>query len=175
MTAVLVLMAVFAAAVMQATAAPLFPFFNAQPEIGLLLLAWLCAFRGPRTVMWAIPLLALFTGFLIDRSPGLLIAGYLPLAPLMAWLRPRDTNVLFGSYWRVAVAVATTGVFLRLLLSATAMLQGGEPAFITLLFGILLPGIFVDMALLTVAYLPARLLGWSVRSMSLSKGGYARI
>lgn len=175
MIGLLVFVALIATAILQATVSPLFPLFNAQADFGLLLLAWLCVFRGPRTVMWAIPFMALFSGFLIDRSPGLLIIGYLPLVPMMAAMRPRDTNVIFGSYWRVALTVALTGGFLRTLLALTTMLQGGEIAVLTLIFGIVIPGFILDAALLTVAYLPARLIGWNISSMSLSKGGYASI
>jgi len=37
---------------------------------------------------------------------------------------------------------------------------------------VVLPGLFLDLALLSMVYLPLRLLGWSGQSMSLSRGGY---
>lgn len=175
MIGILVFLALIATAILQATVAPLFPLGNAQPDFALLFCAWLCIFRGPRTAMWAIPVVALFEGFLVDRSPGLLIVGYLPIVPLLAFFHPRDTNVVLGSYWRVAVATSITGAGLRALLAITAILQGGQFDLGILVFGIIIPGLVLDAALLTVAYLPARLLGWNVASMALSKGGYASI
>jgi hypothetical protein len=37
---------------------------------------------------------------------------------------------------------------------------------------VLIPGLFLDFALLSVVYVPLRLIGWSGQGMSLQRGSY---
>ena len=160
-------------AILQLSLAPLFPLSIAQADLGLVFVAWITLFRGPRTAMWVAPVLAVMTGLLSDRSPGLFMLAYLPIVPLIAFLRPRDTNMIFGGYWRALGAVVVVGVWGRVILALAAIAQGAEPAVGVLIGSIIAPGIFLDGALLTLAFAPARLVGWDVASMALTRGGFA--
>ena len=65
-----------------------------------------------------------------------------------------------------------TGVFSRVLLALGAVSGGAGPAMGTLLLGVVLPGLFLDLALLSLAYFPARLLGLEADEMTLQPGRY---
>ncbi|MCK6563519.1 MAG: hypothetical protein L6Q80_02070, partial [Dehalococcoidia bacterium] len=76
MRAGLVLLLTIMVAVTQVSVAPLFPVAAATFDFALAALAILMVFVGPRSVMYALPLTAVFLGFATDRSPALLLLGY---------------------------------------------------------------------------------------------------
>jgi hypothetical protein len=168
--AILVLLLIVATAMVQVTVAPLFPISGAVPDFALVLLVTLAVFAGPRAAMLAIPFTAIFVGFATDRAPGLLIIAYLPLLPLALGLQ--EWRVPLNQYMRVLAAGGGTGLWIRVVLALAAIAQGADVAAGALVFQVLLPGLFLDLALLTIAYAPFRLIGWSGRGMNLQRGGF---
>jgi hypothetical protein len=156
----------------QVTAAPRFPVAAAVPDFVLVGLTLLSLFRGPRTGLWAIPVAAVIVGFASDRAPGLLLIAYLPLLPLTNYLE--NAGAPLNRYVQTAIAFACTSVWARGMLTLGAVIQGGrlEPG--PVVFSLLLPGVFFDLALLSLAYLGFRLLGWEPRSTSLQRAGFFR-
>lgn len=163
-------LALLLAAIAQVTVAPLFPVAGAVPEIVLLALVLLAAFSSPSPVMVFTPIVAIGLAFLADRSPGLVLLAYLPLLPLGFALE--ESPVPLNHYVRTLAMMAVTGLWLRTLLALGAMASGATPAFSLLVSDVLLPGMFLDAALLTVVYIPMRLIGWSGRGMTLQRSRY---
>ncbi len=157
-------------ALAQVTVAPLFTIRGAVPELGLLLLLLLALFAGPGSVMAGLPALALFQGFASDRAPGLLVIAYLPLLPFAAALE--DWRVPLWEYPRAAIALVVAGFWLRGVLAFGAIAQGADPSFGALVLDVLIPGAFLDLALLTVAYVPLRFIGWGGQRLSLQGSHY---
>ena len=156
--------------VAEVTVAPLFPIRGASPDFALVTLVILAAFSGPRTVMVALPVLSVLLGFSTDRAPGLLLLGYLPLLPLAAYL---DRGPLpINRYAQVLAAGVTTGLWSRFLLAFGAIAQGADPQMSALIADVLVPGFFLDLALITIAYFPFRFVGWTPRQMTLHRGGF---
>ena len=158
---------VFVTALAQVTVAPLFPVSAAVPDYALVMLVILTVFAGPTTVMVALPLTALLLGFASDRSPGLLVMAYLPLLPLALYVE--DSRMPLNRYAQMAVAGVATGAWARLLLAFGAIAGGADPSFGAIVGQLVIPGLFLDFALLTLVYAPFRLLGWSGRGMSLQR------
>ncbi len=162
------------AAIAQVTVAPLFPVSGAVPEFLLLTLVLLVAFSSARPVMIATPFAALAYGFLSDRAPGLLLLAYLPILPLGYFLE--ESRIPVNHYIRTAAMMVLTGIWARTLLALGAMTAGADPVFGLLVGDVLLPGFFLDLALLTVVYIPFRLIGWTGQGMTLGRTGfYARL
>jgi predicted small integral membrane protein len=157
-------------ALAQVTVAPLFPISGAVPELGLLLLLLLGLFLGPGPVMAGLPALAILQGFATDRAPGLLIIAYLPLLPFAAALE--DWRVPLWEYPRAAIAFVVAGLWFRGIVAFASIAQGADPAFGALAVQVMAPGVFLDLALLTVAYLPLRFLGWGGQRLSLQGSRY---
>ena len=157
-------------AIAQVTVAPLFPIAGAVPDLPLVALLVLTVYSGPTSVMVGLPFVAICTGFASDRAPGLLVLGYLPLLPLAVgiegWRAP------LGQFVRLVLVVTATGLWLRGVLALSSVAQGADPALSALIRDVLIPGAFLDIALLMVAYLPFRLIGWSGQSRTLQRGGY---
>lgn len=158
------------AAIAQVTVAPLFPVAGAVPDFVLLTLVLLVTFSNPRPVMIGTPIAALAYGFLSGRAPALLLLAYLPILPLGYFLE--ESRVPVTHYVRAAAMMGVTGLWVRALLAVGAMSAGADAAFGILLRDILIPGLLFDLALLTVAYIPLRLLGWTGRGMTLGRTGY---
>lgn len=154
-------------ALAQVSVAPLFPISAASPDYALVALVILTVFAGPTTVMVALPLMALFLGFASDRSPGLLLMAYLPLLPLALYLE--DSRVPLNRYAEMAVAGMATGAWARLVLAFGAIAGGADPSFGAIVGQLVIPGLILDFALLTLVYAPFRLLGWTGRGMSLQR------
>ena len=167
MKAVGVCLLVVVTALAQVSVAPLFPFSAAVPDYVLVVLVILTVFAGPTTVMLALPLMAICLGFASDRSPGLLLIAYLPLLPLA--LYGEETRVPLNRYAQIVLAGLATGAWARTLLAFGAIAGGAEPAFGAIVGQLVIPGLFLDFALLTLVYAPFRLLGWSGRGMSLQR------
>lgn len=162
--------AIILSTIAQVTVAPLFPIAGAVPEFVVLTLALLVAFSSPKPVMIGTPIAAIAYGFLSDRAPALLLLGYLPLLPLGYVLE--ESRVPVNHYLRTLAMVVITGLWLRTLLSLGAMTGGADAAFGVLITDVLLPGLFLDLALLTVVYIPFRLIGWTGQGMTLGRTGY---
>lgn len=172
MAAIATFLLVMLLALLQVTAAPFFPLASAQVDLLMVTLAMLFVFAGPRRAMMAVPMIALVLGFISTRSPALLLLAFLPLPPLAYWLDlagPPMTRFL-----QTMVVVAITGAWARLLLALSAMTQGAEPELGALVFSLILPGMFFDILFLSLAYLPARLIGWEPRSTSPLRERYQR-
>lgn len=153
------------AALAQVTVSPLFPLSAAVPDLPLLALLMLAVFGGSKPVMYGLPVLALCLGFVSSHAPGLLIIAYLPLLPLATLFD--DWQLPLGRYVRVAVVGVAAGLWLRLVLSFAAIVQGADFSFAALLGQVLIPGVLLDLALLTVAYVPLRFIAWSGRPAGL--------
>jgi len=157
------------AAVAQVTVSPRFPIEAAIADITLVTLVLSAAFAGPRVAMLAIPFAAICLGFTTGREPGLLLLAYLPILPLARWLE--TMAVPLPDYWRVAAVTLATGAWARVLLAIGAVVGGASPDMVALITIIVIPGALLDWALLTVAYLPHRFVGWQVRGMDVERGG----
>ena len=158
------------ACIWQVTGAPLFPVAGVTFDFVLLALVVIAAFGSPQRAMLCVPVAALAYGFLSGREPGLLVLCYLPLLPLGFYLE--EARVPLNHYARTLGAFMATGVWVRLLLVLGAVVGGADAGPGQVVADVLLPGLFVDFALLSVVYVPLRLLGWSGQGMSLSRGGY---
>lgn len=156
--------------VAQVTVAPLFPLRAAVPDFALLTLIGLAMYRRPATTMLALPILALLLAFSTDRAPGLLLLVYLPLLPLAALIEGADLPL--NRYARITIALVVSGLWARTLLALAAIAQGAEPETGALVRQVLLPGMVLDWGLLTVVYVPSRLLGWRPQRMILQRGGF---
>ncbi|MGE0598996.1 MAG: hypothetical protein AB7J35_08890 [Dehalococcoidia bacterium] len=158
------------AAIMQVTVAPLFPVSGVVFDFVLLTLVLTVAFGSPKRAMVCVPVAALAYGFLSDREPGLLVLAYMPLLPLGLYLE--EVNVPLNHYARTALAMGLTGAWARSLLVLGTVVGGAHEPISVILADVIVPGILLDLSLLTVVYVPLRLLGWSGQGMSLSRGGY---
>ena len=172
MSGLLTLFALITAAIFQVAVAPLFPFSIAQFDIPLVFIAWIALFRGPRTAMWVVPAMALLLGMMTFRSEALFLLGFLPVVPLIALSGVSYSNFIFGNYWRVLLVVILSGAWARTIFALSAMSQGADPAIGILIGNILIPGVFLDGALLTLAFAPSRLIGLDVANTALTRGGY---
>lgn len=170
MKGVAAFLATILAAIMQVTVAPLFPVSAAAPEFVLLTLVIVAAFGNPRRAMVCVPVGAIAYGFLSDRSPALLLLAYLPLLPLGLYLE--EARVPLNHYARTLIVTVATGVWIRALLMLGAVVGGADATPGAALGQVLIPGLFLDFALLSVVYVPLRLIGWSGQGMSLHRGSY---
>jgi len=170
MRAAAALAAVVLVAVAQVTVAPLFPIAGAVPEFVLLGLTLIAAFGSPTAVMVLTPLAAVAAGFLSDRSPGLMLVGYLPLLPVGVGIEGAPAPL--NHYLRTLGMMLATGAWLRAVLALGAVAGGAEPAMGPMLTDVILPGMFLDLVLLTVVYIPLRLAGIPGRGMTLQRSRY---
>jgi hypothetical protein len=120
--------------------------------------------------MLCVPIAAVAYGFLSNREPGLLVLAYLPLLPLGLYLE--EVPIPLNHYLRTAGALLVTGAWARLLLVLGAVVGGADATPALVLREIILPGVLIDFALLSVVYAPLRLIGLSGQGMALSRGGY---
>ncbi len=144
MSGLLTFAGLFVAVIFQVTVSPLFPFSIAQFDIPLVFVAWTALFRGPKTAMWVVPIVAILLGMLTFRSPALFLLGLLPVVPLIAISGVSYSNFIFGNYWRALLVVILTGAWSRTLFAFVAIAQGADPAIGTLVGSIIIPGIFLD-------------------------------
>jgi hypothetical protein len=154
----------------QVTVASLFPIAGAVADFPLVTLLLLSVFAGPRPVLIALPIAAVMLGFASDRAPGLLLLAYLPLPPLAYLLD--ESPLPLNHYGRTALTCLGVGLWLRLVLALGAVAQGADMAVGVLVRDVMLPGAFLDLALLSVAYIPCRFIGWSGRGMTLQRSGW---
>lgn len=159
--------AVLLAAIWQVTVAPLFPLSTAVPDLVLLTLVLVTAFGTPRRGMVCVPVAALAYGFLSDRAPGLMVLAYLPLLPLGMYLE--EAKLPLNHYARTLFALVATGAWARLLMILGTLVGGADASIGPVIGQVLVPGAFLDLALLTLVYLPLRLVGWSGEGMSLRR------
>jgi hypothetical protein len=158
------------AALSQAAVAPLFPVSGATPDFLLAAVVVSAVFAGPRMGMAAVPIVALFYAFAVDRSPGLVLVAYLPLLPLAAYAS--EAGLPLNRFAQTLLAGVATGMWARLVFALAAMAQGAEPAVGLLLGAVLLPGLFLDLALLSLVYLPLRAVRLDPRPLTLRRSEY---
>ncbi len=164
------LFSLFAAGLAQVAVAPLFPLDAAIPDLALIGILALIIYEGPHPAMVAVPILALIIGFASDRSPALLLLAYLPVMPLAFWL---DTAGLpLNRYAQASIVAVVGGMAARLLLAMGPLTEGAAFSFGGLTKDLLLPGALLDWALLTIAFIPLRLLGREASRMTLSRSSY---
>lgn len=164
MKAIAVFIAIILVCAAQVTIAPLFPLLSAEASFLVVTLAVLLVFGGMQTALIATPLMALFLGFSSDRSPALLLLALLPLPPLAYWLS--ESQVPMSRGVQLFIVVAIVGAWARGLLAVSAVVQGADPEFGTLVTRFVLPGIVIDGLFFALAYVPCRLLGLEPRSLS---------
>ncbi|MGI8926741.1 MAG: hypothetical protein ACR2HN_08880 [Tepidiformaceae bacterium] len=170
MKAVAVVVVLVFAALAQVTVASLFPWRGALPDLALMALVLFAAFRGPVPVMAGLPILALSLGFVSGRAPSLLLLAYLPLLPLAYALE--EAAVPLNRYVRLLIAGCGTGAWARLVLALGVIAQGAPFDFSVLITDLIVPGLFLDAALLTVSYLPLRAVGCEPQGLALRGGRY---
>ena len=158
-------------ALAQVTVAPLFPVSGAVVELPIIALLLIAVFVGPTVVMYGLPVLALFVSFAANLEFAWLVIAYLPLLPAAGWLA-RQHALPLGRYPQTLALAVAAGVWARSLLAVVAMVSGADPAVIFLVTDVILPGILLDAALLSFAYLACRSVGWEARSMELQRIGF---
>ena len=157
-------------ALVQVTVAPLFPLGAATPDFALIAVMALAIYEGPHPAMVAIPFLAVMIGFASDRSPALLLLAYLPLLPFAYLLEVADLPL--NRYAQSSVVVVIGGMAARLILSLGPLLQGADFTIFGLLKDLLLPGMLLDWVMLTVVFIPLRILGQEARQLTLARSRY---
>jgi hypothetical protein len=170
MREIVVAVAVLFAALAQVTVAPLFPIQGALFDFVLVTLITVAVWAGPRAAMVSLPFAAIFLGFVSDRAPGLLILAYLPLLPLAFVVA--EANLPLSRFVQTVLVGAGVGIWARLVLSLGAFVGGAEFTLSGLLFLVLVPGVFLDILLVTFVYLPFRLSGMHARPMTLHRSTF---
>lgn len=170
MKPVVIFVALMLLAYLQVTAAPFVVVSAAQFDLFVVSLAILMVFQGPRTAMISLPILAVLAGFTTDRSPAIFILALLPLIPLAYLIAEAGPPI--SRYLQTAGAVLATGAWARILLATTAIAQGASMDWFALIFQLVAPGLVLDLALLSFAYLGCRLLRWEPRSLSPTRERY---
>jgi hypothetical protein len=163
-------LAVIITPLLQVTVAPLFPLQAATAQVCLALVALVAAMSGPRPAMVAAPVMAVLHAFLSGLPPGLLLLAYLPIVPLMHWAE--ESEPLPSPMLRFVLAVAATGLFVRVLLGLAATSEGAELSPTSLLLNLLAPGLVLDSLVASVAYAGCRLAGWEPGPRRLFRGAY---
>ena len=151
----------------QVAVSPLFPVSAAVPDMSLVTLVMLAVFAGPTSVMIGLPLMAIFVGFDSGRQPGLVLMAYLPLLPVALFLE--ESRIPLNRYLQTTLAALFTGAWARTVMAFGAIAGGADPAFGALVGQLVVPGLVLDFALLTLVYAPVRLLGWSGRGVTLQR------
>jgi len=170
MIAVVLPLLLVAVAVAQVTVAPRFPIGLAQADLLLVSLALVTVFVGRRAAMVSVPLLAFFLASLTGRSFGLLIVAFVPFPLLAFWLAEGGPPIT--RFLQTLAAVAATGVWARVLLALATVAGGAEIDVSTLVISYLVPGLFLDAALLSACYLPCRLIGLDPQDLSPAREYY---
>jgi len=155
---------------LQVTAAPLFSFAGAIPDLALLLLVTVTVFLGPRWGMVCLPVVAVLLGFLTSHEPAVFILAYLPLLPLVYWMA--GAGLPLTRFMQVIAVGGIIGVWARTLLAIGAMASGADLDVGGLISAVLVPGLALDLALLTLAYAGCRVVGWEPQGASLQPKGY---
>ncbi len=161
----------FLAVVAQVTVAPLFPLDGAVADPVLLVLCLVAVYGGPVPVMVLTPIGAVLAGMVSDRDAGLLLLAWLPVLPVAALLE--DSPLPLNQGVKTYVLVIGTGLAARVVLAVGAMLGGAPAAVGSLVTDVLLPGIMLDMVVLTICYLPLRAGGLREVGMHGRRRGYA--
>jgi hypothetical protein len=162
--------AIYAAALLLAVAAqtavaPLFRLAGAEASIVMLFVLVVLVIEGPKPAMVAAPIAAVLYAFAAGLAPALVLVGFVPVVVIGAWIEELRLPVARFALVAGAFLLATT--WLRLVLAAGAILDGADAAVWVLISRILIPGAILDLALLAVAYVPARLGRVELREMSL--------
>lgn len=154
----------------QGAIAPLFPLSVAVMDIPLVTLALIAFFAGTERAMIGLPVMVVAAVFAAGHDAITVAIAYLPLVPLAAYVE--QSNLPLSRGVRFCAVGLAIGIWVRLVFSATALLNGGSFAMGGLILDILLPGFVLDLALLALAYGAMRLIGWEPRKMTLQLGGF---
>lgn len=157
-------------ALAQIAIAPLFPLGAAIPDLALIGILALAVYEGPHPAMVAIPFLALIIGFGSDRSPALLLLAYLPVLPLAFLFE--TAGLPLNRYAQASLTAVIGGMGVRFFLALGPLTAGAAFSVGGLTKDLLLPGAFLDWALLTMTFIPLRLLGREASRLSLSRSSY---
>lgn len=128
----------------QVTVAPLFPVAGTVAELPLVaasVFAWL---HGVRSLLLALPALAVLTALLAGRDPGLILIAFAGAFPALAVAL--ELRWPLGRWVGALVGLAASGLWCRAILIAAAAFDGarGDP---TALVGrVLAPGAAADAA-----------------------------
>ncbi|HEY5477041.1 MAG TPA: hypothetical protein VIK11_10015 [Tepidiformaceae bacterium] len=160
----------FLLAFAQVAVAPLFPVGAAIPDLVLIGIMALALYEGPHPAMVAIPILALIMGFASDRSAAMLLFAYLPVLPLAFFLE--TSGLPLNRYAQASLTAVVGGMLARLFLSLGPLTSGAAFSIGGLTKDLLLPGAFLDWALLSVAFIPLRFLGREASRLTLSRSSY---
>jgi hypothetical protein len=157
MTYLTVAVAAVLVAAFQVTVVPLFPISGATAELAIPFILGALMVGGPGAGMFATPAIALSVGMAGDREPGLLLIAYTP-ALLFGYLLDRF-ELPPGKFPRLLVTALLAGFWVRLVLSASALAGGAAFEPFVLLVDIVTPGFLFDAMVITLLYVPLRLLG----------------
>lgn len=157
-------------AYLQVTAAPFLTISAAQADLLLISLALLMVYQGPKVAMVSLPLIALFLGFTSDRSPAVIILALLPLLPLAYWLE--EAGAPISRFLQTLLAVGVTGMWARVLLAMTVVAEGASMQAGALVFSVVMPGLMLDILLLSLAYLVCRLLRCEPKTLAMPRERY---
>ena len=171
MRAALIAFALLLTALAQVTVAPLFPVSGAVVELPLIVLLLLAVFVGPTAVMFGLPVLALCLSFAANIEFEWLLLASLPILPIASWLE-RPWALLLNRYMQTLSIALAVGIWARALLATVAMASGADLAIALVVTDVILPGMLLDGALLSFAYLACRSVGWEARSMELQRAGF---
>lgn len=157
-------------ALAQVAVAPLFSLGAAIPDLALIGILALALYEGPHPAMVAIPILALIIGFGTDRSPSLLLLAYLPVLPFAYLLD--IAGLPLNRYAQASITAVIGGMAARFMLALGPLTGGAVFSVGGLTKDLLLPGAFLDWALLTAAFIPLRLIGREASRLTLSRSSY---
>lgn len=170
MKAAIIGVALLFVALAHVTAAPLFPLRGAIPDLPLVALVLIATYAGVRAAMVALPVVAIFLGFLTSHEPAAYIVAYVPLLPVAYALE--QSNLPLNTFARATAAGLVTGLSARVVLSVSAMIQVEQLMLGPMVWQVLLPGVVLDAMLLVLAYGAAKLAGWESRRLILEPSGY---
>lgn len=170
MRAAIVFVTAVLAAFLQVDVAPLFPFEAAVPELGVVAVVLILLGFGARAAMVATPIYAVTLGLLSSRAPGLIVFAYLPAVPLAFVVESLDAPL--GRFVRIAAVALGAGAWARLVLAGGALATGAPLDATVLIRDLMLPGVLFDFVLISLAYVPCRIAGWTDRPLLLPRGGW---
>lgn len=170
MTALAVVVAAVLVATLQVAATPFFTVAGATAELGVAAILVALLVGGPRQAMLMTPAIALSVAFAGSRSPGLLLIGYTAVLPVGLALERYDLPP--APYLRFLATALLGGAWLRTVLALGAFAGGAAFAPLVLLRDVVTPGLAFDAALLTLLYVPLRLMGRAQLRFAVERRGW---
>jgi hypothetical protein len=151
MKGIAVVVAVLVIPVAQYSVVPYFDVSGTVVDLMLITLALLVAFTSVGAMLAAIPAMAILAGLISDSSIVVLVLGYLPLLPL-AYTFETELPYDLPTFARLAIAVALTSVWVRLLGAAMLLIEGASFGPAELLTASILPGFLLDTVAFLIVY-----------------------